>query len=123
MAGEKKHTIQTVRNAIYAAYGIKIDIARRLKVVRQTLDNYLAEWPELQADMTQARGCLLDEAESALMKRIKKGDTKAIIFALETLGRERGYVRRSEVTGKDGRPITFNLEVITDASQIRTDAP
>ena len=118
MAGEKKHTIATVRNAIYAAYGIKIDIARKLKVVRQTLDNYLTEWPELLNDMTLARGSLLDEAESALMKRIKKGDTKAIIFALETLGRDRGYTRRSEVTGKDGRPIMFNLEVVTEASQI-----
>lgn len=105
MVAEKKKDIETVRKAIYAGCGIKTDIARRLKVVRQTLDNYLAEWPELLDDLKLAKECLLDEAESALAKRVKKGDTRAIIFTLETIGRERGYQKRTEITGANGRPV------------------
>ena len=118
MAAERKKDIETVRKAIYACYGIKTDIARRLKVVRQTLDNYLTEWPELLHDLKQAKEGLLDEAETALAKRVKKGDTRAIIFALETLGRDRGYQKRTEITGANGRPV---LELSPELSMLMAE--
>ena len=39
----------------------------------------------------------VDFLEDALKKRISAGDTTAIIFALKTKGKKRGYVERSEM--------------------------
>lgn len=46
-----------------------------------------------------------DFVESALMKRIEKGDTTAIIFYCKTKLKNRGYTERTELTGKDGEPL------------------
>lgn len=45
---------------------------------------------------------ILDLAESKLKASLKKGSERMIRFTLETIGKERGYVRRSEMTGADG---------------------
>lgn len=95
----------TVIKAIEFGRGIKIEIAKKLKVSRQTLDNYLKRWPDLVPLMAQARETIVDHAEIGLEKLIKKGDVRAIIFALETLGRDRGYQKRTEITGANGRPV------------------
>lgn len=39
-------------------------------------------------------------------------DTAATIFYLKTKGKNRGYVERTELTGKDGNPIETNENVI-----------
>jgi len=51
----------------------------------------------------------LDFAEDALVKKIKDGDTTAIIFTLKTKGKKRGYIERQEVdhSGK------LNIETVT----------
>lgn len=48
-----------------------------------------------------------DFVESALDKKIQEGDTAAIIFALKTLCRDRGYIERMEqdVTVKTEQPL------------------
>jgi hypothetical protein len=38
-------------------------------------------------------------------------DASAVIFFLKTRGKKRGYVERSELTGKDGAPIAGDIKV------------
>lgn len=46
-----------------------------------------------------------DFVESALLNRIRDGDTPSIIFYCKTKLKHRGYVERIETTGKDGAPL------------------
>lgn len=50
----------------------------------------------------------MDLAESKLLQGVNDGDMRAILFTLETLGKERGWTKRTEVTGADGAAL-FDL--------------
>ena len=54
----------------------------------------------------------LDFAESQLHKQIAKQSTAATIFYLKTKGKKRGYIERQEITGADGMPTNFQIEII-----------
>lgn len=88
--------------------------ADALGVTRQAIHLRINESDELAAICTEARESLIDVAESALLKLINEGNVAAIIFALKTQGRARGYSERLELTGADGEAIavkgyvTFN---------------
>jgi hypothetical protein len=54
----------------------------------------------------------LDFAESQLHKQISENSTAATIFYLKTKGKKRGYIERQEITGADGMPSKFEIEII-----------
>lgn len=69
---------------------------------------------------------LVDFAENALVQRIGKGDTTAIIFTLKTKGRARGYIEKQQMehSGPDGKPIEakFIVEIVkNDSDSTGTD--
>ena len=51
----------------------------------------------------------IDFLESKLVQRINDGDTTAIIFALKTKGKKRGYVERMEVDASVATLPTINI--------------
>lgn len=105
MANKRKFTITSFREAIKSSNGIKSEVARKLKCSRQTVDNYLTKYPELQTELVHSREALIDLAESKLVKLVKKDNLTAILFTLETIGKNRGWTKRTEVTGADGENI------------------
>ena len=54
----------------------------------------------------------LDFAESQLHKQISENSTAATIFYLKTKGKKRGYIERQEITGAEGMPTNFQIEII-----------
>lgn len=52
-----------------------------------------------------------DFVESALVQRIRKEDTTAIIFAAKTKLRKRGYGEKHEIMGADNRKL-FEVRII-----------
>ena len=58
----------------------------------------------LQQDIMEMR---VDIAESKLDKKIHEEEWKAIQFMLETQGKDRGYVKRQEMSGPDGGKLEF----------------
>lgn len=64
---------------------------------RSTIWEWRKEDPAFDAACREATEIALDMAESALMKNIKNGDTRAIKFLLSCKGRERGYVEHSQL--------------------------
>jgi hypothetical protein len=58
-----------------------------------------------------------DFIETALMRKIREGDTAAIIFASKTQLKDRGYIERQELTGADGDKLgAFTVEIINGAT-------
>jgi hypothetical protein len=64
---------------------------------RSTVDRYIAKYPTVNRAFTEERETLLDLAEFKLFEQISAGNMTAIIFALKTIGKARGYVERQEV--------------------------
>jgi len=85
--------------------------AKSAGIDRRTYTNWLKSDEEFKAaiEAIEPDDLIVDFAENALMKKISKGDTTAIIFTLKTKGKKRGYVERQEVTGADGAEIQINL--------------
>lgn len=92
---------ERIIKAIKESYGIITNTARRLKVSRQSLHEWINEDEELKNAVKHAReNDLKDLIEDALVKNIKKGKEASIIFASKTQLRNRGYQERIEVTDK-----------------------
>src|ERR671913_2424066 len=104
-------TEKQVREALAHAGGIPAEAARYLTetygrpCARNTISTYLSKNEALRTFQAECRETALDVAESALMQRMKQGDTSAIRFFLETKGKHRGYTRRIEATAPRGGPI------------------
>lgn len=90
--------------------------AEALGVDRRTIYRRVTDNAELEAIWKEARESLIDVAESALLKLINEGNVAAIIFALKTQGRSRGYSERLELTGADGEAIAVKGYVTFDPS-------
>lgn len=99
--------------ALERSGGVVAVAARMLGVSRQALSAVANSKPKVKAALDGARETSLDAAEAGLMQFVAgkaPGQNSgqrldAIKFCLRTLGRERGYGDRMEVTGKEGGPV------------------
>lgn len=99
----RRISIDQAAAALQKTFGNVMLAARELGISRTTLYNKINTSDRLRVIVTDGREEIIDIAESALRSRLTQGDTTAIIFTLKTLGKERGYVERQEITtGKDG---------------------
>ena len=67
---------------------------------------------DFENEVNDIQNIALDYAESQLHKQIGEGSTAATIFYLKTKGKKRGYIERQEITGADGMPNNFKVEII-----------
>lgn len=117
---EKAKTKAVYLSALAEGYGIK-ETARAAAqgVAYDTIEAWKREDPEFAAAEEAAldRGCeeYGDLAEGALVKRIKREDTTAIIFALKTKFKNRGYIEKKEIAANvDGLTQTI---LVNDAGE------
>lgn len=85
--------------------------AANLGISREYLHREIKKKPELEESVYYGREARIDLFESALDKNVQAGKEASIIFGLKTLGKERGYIERQEITGKDGAPILEKVKV------------
>lgn len=119
----KRITQPIFKKAAKNTRGVLNIIASNIGVSRMALYNWIQK-NKGYADpiLLSERETLLDTAEDKLFEQIHKGDSKAINFALSTIGKDRGYVQKQEVeqTGKMD-PIEIQVRMpsqITDKTDI-----
>ena len=97
MSNNIKIDKEALKQAIKHYKGNVSEIAESLSVSRQTVYNHLKEEEDMWSLLTDARENIIDFAESKLLKLIEQENAQVIMFTLKTLGKNRGYVEKSEI--------------------------
>jgi hypothetical protein len=92
--------------------------ATTLSINYVALGNYVDNDPEMRALCIKHRERILDKSEEKLLESIEDGNLTSVRFALSTLGRDRGYVQRTE---KDVRTQEIPAPKSVDISQLSVD--
>lgn len=97
--GAKKTELQkkAVLEALESSLGVVSEAVKIVGIHRATFYEWLKNDPEFKTEVDNINETAIDCAETALYRKIKSGDTTAIIFYLKTKGKKRGYVEKSEV--------------------------
>lgn len=95
--------------ALDGSMGITSAIAQKCGCSRVTLWKWLKKNPKIREMIDQENEGFIDFTEHQLIKRIKDGDTTAIIYALKTKGKHRGWAERLELAGAKDQPIEIEV--------------
>ena len=98
--------------ALEQSLGIVTVACKKADIPRSTFYKWLKEDEEFKKQVIDIENIALDFAESQLHKQISDNSTSATIFYLKTKGKKRGYIERQEITGADGIPTNFQIEII-----------
>lgn len=105
MGRKAKVTPAQVSKALQDAHGLQAAAARNLRVSRTTISNYIKDNPSVKAAYDDVNETTIDFVEGELLKNIRNGNIIAQIFYLKTKAKHRGYIERTELTGKEGAPL------------------
>jgi hypothetical protein len=110
MADSPHYTVAQVIAALQETKGMVFLAAKRLGCTPETVQNYCKRHPTVMAAKMAERGEMVDTAELKLWQSIQNGEAWGITLALKTIGKDRGYVERTEQTGRDGAPMQVLIE-------------
>lgn len=115
----KNYDVTTIKRAIENSGGLYTVIAAKLKCEWHTAKTYVESLEETRQAYINESESMVDVAEGKLIENIKSNDNTAIIFYLKTKGKHRGYIERSEFTGKDGKEL--NTTIVVQSQQAKDD--
>ena len=107
MACKPRYTAKQVADALTETKGMMFIAAQRLGCTLQTIRNYCERYPSVREVVEAQRGQMVDIAELKLWQSIQNGEAWGITLCLKTIGKDRGYVERQEVTGQNNGPLTL----------------
>jgi hypothetical protein len=98
-------TIEGVEAKLKDLQGNMAAVARAFGCSRQAVWKFVQGRQTLLAVQHDLREGMKDHAESALHAALLRGEAWAVCFFLKTQAKDRGYVERQEMTGRDGEPL------------------
>jgi hypothetical protein len=108
---------KAIIEALEKSLGVVTTACKIVGVGRTTFYEWLKDDEEFAKQVDDIQNIALDYAESQLHKQIGDGSTAATIFYLKTKGKKRGYIERQEITGADGMPTNFQIEIIESQNE------
>ncbi len=111
---DKKIVKKGFIEAYEKSFGNILVSCKTVGIARQTYYNWIEKDLEFKEKIKsiEPKERFLDFLEGKLVEKINNGDTSSLIFALKTKAKSRGYVERQEITGADGIPNNFQVEII-----------
>ena len=122
MANKNRYTPKQVADALTETKGMVYIAAQRLGCSIETIRTYCLRYPSVQAAKDAQRGIMIDTAELKLWQSIQNGEAWGITLCLKTIGKDRGYVERQELTGENNGPLTLRV-VYADAIDVTPEVP
>lgn len=110
--GPKGFTEDEIAEALEKSAGIALVAAKLLKCSRQNVEMRIKNSERLLKVQAECNEDVLDLAESVLLGQLKRKSLRAAIYILERKGKDRGWVKRIENTGKDGAPLTPERQTV-----------
>ena len=110
MARTERYTAQEVIDALEKGYTC-VGAGQLLGCSAETVRNYANKYPTAKAALKAKRTELVDFAEMSLRRAIVGGEAWAVALTLKTLGKDEGYVDRTqnELRGEGGGPVVVNV--------------
>lgn len=126
--GRPQYPVENFERAIEGSHGIIAVVAQRVGCSRGTVENALERWPHLRDLLKESREDLVDAGESAVVTTLHSDDEKlkfeAAKYITKTLGKERGWSERKELTGANGEALfTVPDDVMAAAVIVGIDLP
>jgi hypothetical protein len=90
-----------VEDALRKHHGNMAAVGRKFGVTREAVRQYVENRPALKEVCLECRETMKDEAESALLKAIRKCQGWAVCFYLKCQAKDRGYVEKEADKPKD----------------------
>jgi hypothetical protein len=109
MTRKQEFTAKEVCDACEGTGGIMTLVATKLGCDRTTIWRYAKRYPTVRQALRQADEAMTDVAEAKAGKLIKAEYWPAIKYRLQTKGKDRGYIERTEVTGADGGDLSVTV--------------
>ena len=103
---------ESLLKSLEQSLGVVTVACKKADIPRSTYYKWLKEDEAFAIEVRDIENVALDFAESQLHKQISENSTAATIFYLKTKGKKRGYVERQEITGAEGMPTNFQIEII-----------
>ena len=107
-----EHHKKAMIDALEKSLGIVTTACKNVGIGRTTFYEWMKDDKQFEKEVNEIQNIALDFAESQLHKQIGDASTAATIFYLKTKGKKRGYIERQEITGADGMPNNFKVEII-----------
>ena len=105
-----KVTKKQVMEALESTKGSAYLAAKKLNVSHTLIYDYLNEYPEVRAIQALHQGVLIDVGVLKLTEAVYRGEQWAVKYVLSTLGKERGFSERQEISGPEGKDIEIKVE-------------
>ena len=109
MAKTGKFTAQQVIDVIPGTGGIISTIASALGCTWITAKKYIENKPSVKQAYEDELEATIDLAEGVILRSIKRNDSADAKWFLSRKGKDRGWVERTEITGKDGEAVSIKV--------------
>ena len=109
---DSKLTKKAFIDAYTKTFGNITMSCNRVGIARSTYYNWINKDDDFnkQINDIQPKELFLDFVTSKLVEKINEGDKASIIFALKTIGKERGWVERQEIQHEANPPENLLIE-------------
>ena len=98
--------------ALERSLGIVTPACKEVGISRNTFYEYYRTDPEFKTKVDDINEITLDFAENQLLKKIKEGSERSILFYMKYKARKRGYTDSLDITSGGDKLIDIKINII-----------